>query len=225
MKNITKKIVFKDYIIISITFILSFILGILFQDYILGPLTLTFGFLNSYYMAIGKWENYIYGLLFTITYTFICTINGLYGWLIFSIIFYLPVQIIGLINWIKNKNEEKVALKSFNLKNSLIICISILFGSVILGYLLSLIPNQNLAFLDSTSQIINICGVILVALRFRECWYIWLANNVLDLSIWTINIIKCTSNAPMSFITSVMYLVMNVIGLISWIKIEKNLIW
>lgn len=216
------KILLKNILIILATIIVSFGLGIIFEDYIWGPLTLIFGFLNAYYTAIGKWQNYIFGILFTITYTYICTINGLYGWLIFSVIFYLPVQIIGIINWLRHKKDNEVEMKSFTLKNSLIICSCILIGSTVLGFLLSLIPSQNLAFLDSTSQIINICGGVLVTIRFRECWYIWLANNLIDLIIWIINVVKDTVNAPMTLILSIMYLVMNVIGFICWIKIEKK---
>lgn len=104
-----------------LTLAISILLGIIFDDYIWGSLTLIFGFLNSYYMAIGKWQNYIFGILFTITYTYICAINGMYGWLIFSLIFYLPVQIYGIVNWFKNENDEQVQMKSFTWKNSLII--------------------------------------------------------------------------------------------------------
>lgn len=216
-----KKIPTKDIFIILATVIVSFGLGIIFDDYIWGSLTLIFGFLNAYYMAIGKWQNYIYGILFTLTYAYICTVNGLYGWLIFSLLFYVPIQIYGIINWFKNSTGTQVKMKSFNLKNSLIICFSILLFSALLGFLLSLIPSQNLAFLDSTSQIINACGIVLESIRFRECWYIWLANNIIDLCIWIINAVNNTVNSQMALIVSIMYLVMNIIGLISWIKIEK----
>lgn len=212
----------KDAIIIVATLIISLLLGVVFDDYIWGALTLAFGFLNAYYMAIGRWENYIYGILFTLTYAYICTINGLYGWLIFTIIFYLPVQIFGIVNWFKNKTEDSVEMKSFNLKNSIIICSSIFVGSAILGFLLSLIPSQNLAFLDSTSQIINVSGVVLVSIRFKECWYVWLANNFIDTTIWIVNTINGTVNAEMTLITSIMYLVMNVVGLVCWIKTERK---
>lgn len=212
----------KDVIIIVASLIISLLLGVVFDDYIWGALTLAFGFLNAYYMAIGRWENYIYGILFTLTYAYICTINGLYGWLIFTIIFYLPVQIFGIVNWFKNKTEDSVEMKSFNLKNSIIICSSIFVGSAILGFLLSLIPSQNLAFLDSTSQIINVSGVVLVSIRFKECWYVWLANNFIDTTIWIVNTINGTANAEMTLITSIMYLVMNVVGLVCWIKTERK---
>lgn len=220
IKNGNKYI--KEIIIVIFTIIISFALGLIFNDYIWGSLTLAFGFLNAYYMAIGKWQNYIYGIGFTLTYVYICTINGLYGWLIFTIIFYIPVQIYGIIDWFRNKAGQETKLRSFTLGNSIIICLSMLIGSVILGFLLSLIPGQNLAFLDSTSQIVNISGGILVAIRFRECWYIWLANNIIDLIIWIINAIKHTANAEMALIVSIMYLIMNIIGIIMWIRIERR---
>lgn len=81
--------------------------------------------------------------------------------------------------------------------------------------------HNNKAFLDSTSYIINLCGVMLGTLRFRESWYILLLmNNCMDPSIWTINVIRCTPNAEMSLVTAIMYLVMNIIGVVSWIRPE-----
>lgn len=212
----------KNFFIPLIVVLPSIVLGIVFNDYLWGTLSLVFGFLNAYFMAIGKWYNYIFGLLFSIIYAYICTINGLFGLLIFTVIFYFPLQIIGLVNWFKNQNNAEVKMRSLNFKSATILCTSIVAGSVFLGFLLSLIPSQKLAFLDSTSQIINLCGVILGTLRFRESWYIWLLNNVVDLSIWIINTVNNTPNAIMSLLTSIMYLIMNIIGLICWIKLEKK---
>lgn len=217
MKNI-----FKITIVPIIISFISILLGIIFNDYIWGILALIFGFLNAYYMAIGKWYNYIFGFMFAIVYAYICTINGLFGLLIFTVIFYLPLQVYGIINWFRNKQNSEVVMKSLNLKSSIVLCTSIILGSIALGFMLSLIPKQQLAFLDSTSQIINLCGVFLGAMRFREAWYVWLLNNVVDLSIWIINTIKATPNAEMMLITSIMYLAMNIIGVISWIKIERK---
>ena len=216
MKNIFKVVIFPIIIVL-----ISILIGVIFNDYIWGTLSLIFGFLNAYYMAIGKWYNYIFGFLFAIVYAYICTINGLFGLLIFTIIFYLPLQISGLINWFKNKQDAEVKMRSLNFKSAFILCGCIVLGSSLLGFLLSLIPMQNLAFLDSTSQVINLCGVVLGALRFRESWYIWLLNNVVDLIIWVINTVGQTANAEMSLITAIMYLTMNVIGLINWIRLER----
>ena len=103
------KIIIKNILINAITILISFGLGLLFKDYWLGPITLACGFLNAYYMAIGKWQNYIYGLIFSVTYAIACFFNGLYGLVIFTIIVYIPIQIWGIINWVKNKQENTVA--------------------------------------------------------------------------------------------------------------------
>lgn len=212
----------REILIPIITIIISAALGIIFEDYIIGTLSLVCGFLNAYYMAIGKWYNYIFGILFSVLYMYSCFVNGLYGLVIFTILFFTPIQISGIVSWLKNKeSDDTVSTRSLNAKSSILLCTIIVIGSVGIGALLSLIPTQNLAMLDSTSQILNLAGVVLGAMRYRESWYIWLTNNVADLSIWIINTILNTPNAYMMLIVSIMYLVMNIIGIVSWIKIER----
>ena len=76
--------------------------------------------------------------------------------------------------------------------------------------------------MDSTSQIFNICGLVAQSLRFRESWYILLANNSIDVVIWIINAVKLTPNSPMMLITNIVYLVMNIVGIVCWIILEKK---
>ena len=91
-----------------------------------------------------------------------------------------------------------------------------------MGFLLDLIPTQKLSYLDACSQIINVSGVVLGSKAYREAWYVWIANNVIDLTIWIINCINNTPHSTMMLITSIMYLVMNIFGIISWIVLEKK---
>ena len=100
--------------------------------------------------------------------------------------------------------------------------ISVAVVSVAFGYLLSLIPTQNMAYLDSVCQVINVFGVLLNILRFRESWWVWLANNIINEVIWIINVVNHTSSAEMMLISSTMYLVMNFVSIYSWIKIERK---
>lgn len=222
LDKIKQNKIIKLIVIPIVIAIVSFVCGIIFNDYILGFITLASGFLNAYYMAIGRWENYIYGFIFSFAYSIVCAINGLYGFAIFTILVYTPLQIYGIINWKKNKVNDEVRVKSLNWKKSLLLTSIIIIGSCILGYLLSLIPTQRLSYIDATSQVINIGGCVLNVFRFREAWYIWVINNAVDLAIWIVNSIAGGSNVPMMLITSIMYFVMNVYGLIAWIYMEKK---
>ena len=201
----------------------SIICGILTKDYFLGTITLACGILNAYYASIGKTYNYIFGALFCLLNAYISYINGLYGIAVLSIIVFFPSQIHGYFSWIRNQNtSNEVSIRGFTLKNSIIIIASCILGSLFLGFLLTKIPGQQLAFLDSSSNIINLCGIILMNLRFKECWIIWLFNNFFDLTIWIINVINKSPNAVMMLLVSIGYLLINVYGLIKWIKLERK---
>lgn len=215
--NIKKNIL---YTVIIILF--SLICGILTKDYFIGTLTLVCGLLNAYYASIGKSYNYIFGALFCLFNAYVSYINGLYGIALLSVIVFFPSQIYGYINWIKNKNKNnEVIVRGFTFKNSIIIISSCILGSLLFGFLLTKIPNQQLAFLDSSSNIINLCGIILMNLRFKECWIIYLFNNTIDLSIWIINVIKASPNSIMMLLSSIGYLLINIYGIIKWYKLKK----
>lgn len=188
------------YTVLIICF--SILCGIISKDYYLGTIILICGLLNSYYASIGKIYNYIFGAIYSLLSGYVCYKNGLYGIAALSLIIYFPSQIQGFISWKNNLNNNEVRVRGFNTKNSIIIITSCVLGSLILGIILSNIPGQKLAFLDSTSNIMNLCGIILMNLRFKECWAVWLVNNSIDLSIWIINFIINTSNSFMMLLVS-----------------------
>ena len=125
--------------------------------------------------------------------------NNFFGIFFFYIFIFSLLQINGFITWNKNLNDDKnVKIREFILKNSCLITLSCIIGSIILGYLLTLIPTQRLAFMDATSNCINLCGVILIILRFKESWWLWLINNIIDLIIWIITVINGGNGSVMN---------------------------
>ncbi len=212
----------KNKVCTILIILFSILCGIISKDYFLGTLILISGLLNSYYASIGKTYNYIFGSLYCLLSAYVCYINGLYGIAILSVIIYFPLQIQGYISWLKKKdNNNEVKIRKFTLKNSIIIVSSCIVGSVLLGLLLTKILTQQLAFLDSSSNIINLCGIILMNLRFQECWVVWLFNNSVDLLIWIINFINKSSSATMMLLVSIGYLLINIYGLYNWVKKTK----
>lgn len=212
-----------EYIIIAFTIIFSIIIGIISNDIIIGSLILSTGILCAYYASLGKRINYILGFINYILMAYVSLKNNLYGIVFFYTFVFAPLQIKGFISWNKKlDNEKNVKVKKFTLKNSIIITIICILNSIILGYLLSLIPKQQLSFLDATSNCINLCGVILMILRFRESWWLWLINNIVDLVIWIIVFINSGSNSFMMLLTSIAYLLINIYGIIKWNKKAKE---
>lgn len=214
----------REYIIVAISFIFSVIAGILSHDLIIGGLTLFTALVCAYYSSEGKRSSYIWGLINYLFIGYTSLKNHLHGLFLFGIIICPLLQIQGYISWGKHLNEEKtVKVREFTLKNSIIITLSCVVGSLVLSYLLTLIPKQQIPFMDAASNTINLCGVILGILRFKECWWIWLVNNIIDLGIWIIMVINQGTGSIMMLLVSIGYLVINIYGIIKWqIEAKKN---
>jgi len=215
----------KKYIIIILAcIIISIISGIIAKDLLIGGTILATGLLCAYFASEGKRVNYILGLINYILMGYVSFKNNLFGIFFFYIFIFSPLQIHGYVSWKKNLDKNRnVKVREFNFKNSIIITLSCIIGSFILGYLLSLIPEQRLAIMDASSNCINLCGVILMILRFKESWWLWLANNIIDLIIWIITAMNKGNNSIMMLLVSVGYLLINIYGVIKWnIDAKKN---
>lgn len=217
----------RNFIIVTMCFAISIISSIISNDIIIGGTTLLSGLLCAYFASIGKRINYIFGLINYLLMGYVAFKNNLYGIFLFYILIFSPMQIGGFISWNKNLDKNSnVKIREFTLKNSVIIIISCIIGSFVLGYLLSLIPRERLAFFDASSNIINLCGVVLLMMRYKEAWWIWLTNNIIDLIIWIITTINNGENSIMMLLTSVGYLLINIYGIINWqreIKRKKEI--
>lgn len=215
----------KKYLVITIlSLIISVISGVISNDLIIGGTILLTGLLCAYFASEGKRINYILGLINYLLMGYVSFKNNLFGIFFFYIFIFSPLQVNGFITWNKNLNDDKnVKVREFTLKNSIIITLSCIIGSIILGYLLTLIPAQRLAFMDATSNCINLCGVILMILRFKESWWLWLINNIIDLIIWIITVMNGGNGSVMMLLVSIGYLLINIYGVIKWnIEAKKN---
>lgn len=206
--------------------IISYGLGIIFHDkYLIGSTTLFLGFIQTGLMTKGKWYEEFAGLLETISSAIVCILAGLYGSAIFSGLILVPAAIFSMINWKKHDADKDgiVDLNKMTLKKSVLIVISILASSALVSFFISLIPGQNLPVLDSVTNILNVAGIVLIGLRYKEGWIFWLICNLVELSMWITLLSKgYFGNTIMMIITSVIYFALNLWGFVSFIKMRKQ---
>ncbi len=213
----------ETYIIPISLVIISFLIVSITKNSFFSFCILTTGLLNGWYASLGKWYNYIFGAIFMLLNAYVSYKANLYGIALLSALLYFPLQLHGLFDWHtkKNKNNE-VKIRGFNTKISILITICCFCGSIALSKILNRVPGQNLAFLDATSNCLNICAIILMNLRFRECWWVLLGNNSADLLIWIINLINNEPNSLMMLIVSISYFILNIIGLLRWERYKNK---
>ncbi len=209
---------FKNLLITFLSLTLSIVLGILSHDLILGGTILFTGLLSAYYASIGRKGQYLISVINYALMGYAAFRNQLFGSATFYILACLPLQIWGFWQWGKNSNQSgEVNRRKFTFKTSIIVITSCVIGSLSVGFVLSLIPGQRLSWLDAASNCVNLCGIILMTMRYAESWWIWLVNNTLDLTIWIIIFLGGGSvEAPMMLATSVAYLIINIYGAVKW---------
>lgn len=193
------------------------------MDIVIGVLIIVLSILNSYLASNFKKINYIFGLLSYLLMGYIAYKNNIYGMFIFYIFIFSPMQLIGYINWGKKQdNNKNVIVRAFSFKNRLLLITASIIFSIILATILNKIPGARFTFLDSFSNIINLSGVVLMALRFNESWWLWLINNIIDLILWA-NVLNVGGDYSIfMLISSIIYLIINVYGIIKWDKRIKN---
>ncbi len=213
----------KDTIIFIVCFAISAISGILSQDFFIGGIALFTALMSSYYASVGKRITYVMGFINVILIGLISFKNNLYGLFFFNLFVFAPLQIQGYMAWNRHIGKDDVVkVREFTLKNSIIITASCVLGSLLVGYILTLVPNQRLAFMDSASNCINLCAVILMILRYKECWWIWIFNNTIDLGIWFLTLLNGGEGALMMFLVAIGYFVLNIYGIIKWNREAKK---
>lgn len=204
--------------------IFSILCGIITHDYVLGTLVVLFGMFDCYLTSIGKVSNYFFGIGYTILSAYLYFMNGQYGLTMVSLLVFVPVQISGVVSWLKKLDKTNtVKTRKFTLKTSIIVVCSCVICSIVLGNLLSLIPGQKLAFLDATSNVLCLSLMILMNMRYCENWYLYLLTNITDLTIWSINLSRGGEGAIVMVIVSVWYIIFNIYGMYNWYKLNgKN---
>ena len=196
------------------------------MDIVIGIIVIISSILNCYFASNFKKINYVFGLIYYMICGYIAFKNHIYGMFFFYLLIFSPLQIWGFINWGKKQDENNnVIARAFSMEKRIILIISCVIFSLILANILKQIPYAQFTFLDAFSNIINLSGVILLALRFNESWWLWLINNVIDLILWS-NVVKFGGDNSISvLISAIIYLIINIYGIIKWDnKIKKNLV-
>lgn len=175
-------------------------------------------------------SNYIWGVLAVVSYAFVSYMYMNTGEFMLNAFYYFPMQFVGLWLWLKHKDKSdagKVESKQMSLKTSAIVYSLTLIGILGYAWLISLPSFQmvlygevsNFGFykylIDSFTTISSVTAMILMVLRFKEQWYLWVVIDIVTISLWFI-----TFN-PLMIIQWATMLANAIHGIQMW-KVQEN---
>ncbi len=166
----------------------------------------------------GKISCYMFGLTGTMCYAYISFKNHLYGNMFLYMLYYFPMQILGIFKWKQhlNKKSGEIIKTCLNKIERIIYFIS----AILLTMLVAMILKQTgdaTPYIDSITTVFSVVGLILTVKRCVEQWYIWIVVNFLSVFMW----IEAYINGSNCFATILMwatYFVLGIYFLYTWKK-------
>jgi len=170
----------------------------------------------------GKISCYFIGMIGTFCYSYIAFINGFYGNLCLYMLYYFPMEIVGIYKWRKQKKPENREVKKSRLSNKERIIYSLI--AIIISISLSIILklfNGITPYIDGTVTTLSVIGQLLTVKRCVEQWYVWFIVNLLSLIMWIFAYIN-DSNCFATIIMWAVYVVLSIYFLQTWQKELKQ---
>ncbi|MBR1424880.1 nicotinamide mononucleotide transporter [bacterium] len=133
----------------------------------------------------GKISCYFFGMIANICYSYISFKNALWGNLGLNMLYYFPMQFVGIYKW-KNhlkKETQEIYKTRLNPKERIVYSIIALTATIV-GYLLLQKFNDLNPLFDSATTVLSIIAFILTIKRSIEQWYVWTIVNGLCIAIW-----------------------------------------
>jgi nicotinamide mononucleotide transporter len=171
-----------------------------------------------FFCAKANISNFIFASVNTVVYAIFLYYHKIFGTFALEVLFYLPINFISWYIWSKHRDRvltEKTKSKRLSLKQNIITTILIISGAILYHFILVKIGG-NVAWLDAFTLSIGIIAVILEMFRYKEQYVWWIITDVIAVIMYIMHfdLVYLTKKS--------IYLIMAVIGLINWTKLNKE---
>lgn len=173
----------------------------------------------------GKLYCFILGLIGTMIYAYFTIKNHLWGQSLLYILYYIPIQIIGIFLWKKHLKKDTVdVIKTYlSKKEKIIYFTTTLISTILFAFFLHSIGDYK-PFFNSVIITFSITGQLLATKRCIDQWGYWFFVNITTIILWTILYLE--NKGPIAYIVVyIIYLILSIYFFNTWkkeIKKEAN---
>ena len=169
------------------------ILGLLVQvlTFVLmpdNPISLVSGMLGICSVVLGAQGNiltFVFGFAQVATYTYLCCVERFYAEIAINI-YYFITMIYGVYCWRNRLSNNSLQVQTRRLSIKLLAwgMLLIALSSWLTGWLLERFTDDPQPYMDAFTTVPAIAAQLLMALAYREQWYLWLVVDVLAVVMW-----------------------------------------
>ena len=172
-------------------FLLIFYNFLFLHDSAVAVLSSFCGILYTILAGKGKIYCYLFGLIGSGCYVTLSFLHGLWGNGLLYLLYYIPMQILGIFKWKKylKTNSAEIIKSKLSLNECYKFIIIAILGSIITILILSIF-NDKSPIIDGITTFLSIIGMYFTVRRLTEQWVIWMIVNGLSFVMWLLLIIS-----------------------------------
>ncbi|MBQ1567050.1 MAG: nicotinamide mononucleotide transporter [Erysipelotrichaceae bacterium] len=176
------------------------------------------GVICIFFTAKANISNFLFATVNTIVYAIYLVYWHIWGTAALEIFFYIPTNFISWYHWARHRDEQltqKTKARKLTLLQN-VICVAIVVGSAIVYHMILVRIGGEVAWLDAFTLSIGIVATILEMFRFAEQYVWWLITDFIAVAMYIVHF------DPVYLTKKSIYLIMAVIGLYNWLKLNKE---
>lgn len=219
-KNLKSKIL--EYSFYAICLIIIFVLSLIYKSNIFELISTILGLCAVILNSKKEPKCFFIYIFYVSIYGVISFFRKQYGEAILNICYNLPMYLFTIYNlFIKKKKQKNETINNLKKKQLFIIIIFIIFFSILYSLFLNFI-GSNLPYFNALATSFCIVSVYLASKMIKEQWIFWILYSIVLTYIWYSNYLIDGETGILYLVLNIIYIVLNIKGYITWIKIEKN---
>ncbi|MCQ2136447.1 MAG: nicotinamide riboside transporter PnuC [Bacteroidales bacterium] len=191
---------------------------------VLGTVAAVLNIICVVLSAKGSRWNFIFGVVFCLIYAWICFSTKHYGNAVVYGLLFLPMNIIGYFQWVKQGNvegSEQVCAKRLT-PSQMVIWSVFSFALIVASVFVLKKVGGSESLTDGVLTVICVVAQLLMTFAYMEQWWVWILINVVTVIMWTQSALNGTEHAAIMAINYLFTLINSVNGLIVWRRLSAR---
>ena len=191
------------------------------------------GVLANVLSANGRILTFLFGLIDVTIYGAMCLAGAKYGNAALHLLYFLPMQIVGFVQWKARgaDGKEQVRARRLNGRQWLLFGSIFLAGLVAAYFILCALDKQEaagvvrwLVLTDALSMMCNLLGQYLLSTAYMEQWLFWIGVNIASVVMWVLTLRQSpdSSYALVYVVKYSFYLLNSLNGLRIWLGLSRS---
>ncbi len=224
MKKFFKNWTLFESLLLVFSIVAVLTVGICFKSDVLTIVTSIVGIICALLLAKGLVLGQFFGLAIVVLYSIVSYLNGFYGEMIIYIAIMFPMYIWGIVEWIRNRNNDTTKTVEVNeIRWKEWVCLSVCAAGAFVGFYFMLKALNTSQLIVSTLSVVdNIFAVYLLARRSKYGFVSYIVNDLILIVLWGASVV-CGNWAMLAMaLNPVVNLVNDIYGVVNWSRMQKQ---